>query len=299
LEPVRPSADEIPRPGTDLLRQEIEALAAEWEGIVGLYLYDLESGETITLNADTVFSAASVIKVGILLHAYVTVPEFDPELQEAIKAMIIESDNLKANDVLAATVGGTGTDAAYDGVLALNDFLQELGFQHTYMNMPFEAYDYLVGIRGLSIAQGPPREGSPPYTKPDTILRTTPAEISRLFLMIEACSQGEGELLERYPEQLSAEECQEILDLLAQNADTARLVAGIPAGVRVEHKSGWTQFMHADVGFVRSPGGDYLLAVYLWRDVEELPDVWANPYIEALSRLVYTAYNPVELRTEN
>jgi hypothetical protein len=163
------------------------------------------------------------------------------------------------------------------------------------MNMPFEAYDYLVGIRGLSIAQGPPQEGSPPYTKPDPILRTTPAEISRIFLMIEDCSQGEGELLERYPEQITPEQCQELLDLLVETADKERLVAGIPEGVRVEHKSGWTQFMHADSGIVRSPGGDYLLTIYLWRDVEELPDVWANPYIEALSRVVYTAYNPVKL----
>ncbi|NJO84295.1 MAG: hypothetical protein HC828_16950 [Blastochloris sp.] len=53
--------------------------------------------------------------------------------------------------------------------------------------------------------------------------------------------------------------------------------------------------MQSDVGIVRSPGGDYLIAIYLWRDVDELPDAWATPYIAALSHLVYTAYNPLEL----
>jgi hypothetical protein len=53
--------------------------------------------------------------------------------------------------------------------------------------------------------------------------------------------------------------------------------------------------MHADAAIVRSPGGDYLLTIYLWRGVDELPGLWANPYIVALSRLVYTAYDPVQI----
>jgi beta-lactamase class A len=231
--------------------------------------------------------------VAILLHAYVSLPEFTPEVQEAIEAMIIDSDNLRANDVLSASVGGQGTDDAYRAVLQMNDMLRNLGFQFTYMNMPYESTDYLVGVQGITIQRGPPQEGSPPYTAADPIVRTTPAEISRLFLLIDECSQGAGELLIKYPDNLTPERCQEMLDLLARNADDTRMVAGIPEGVRVEHKSGWVQDMHADVGIVRSEGGDYLLAIYLWRGVEELPDVWANPTLQAMSRLIYTAYNPI------
>ncbi len=284
-----------PRPDQAEIRQQIEALAAEWDGVVGFYLYNMDSGETITLNANTVFSAASIMKVGILIAAYATMPTFDAETEDHIKAMIIDSDNLRANDVLSASVGGTGTDAAYTGVLSMTAMLEDLGFQRSYMNMPYEAYDYLAGVRGIDIEFGPPQEGSPPYTEADPIVRTTPAEISQLFLMIEDCSQGEGALIERFPETLSAERCQEMLDLLAQNADSERIVAGVPPDVRVEHKSGWVQDMHADTGIVRSPGGDYLLSVYLWRGVDELPGLWANPYLVAFSRLVYTAYNPVPI----
>jgi beta-lactamase class A len=287
------------------IEEQVNILSELWEsenwrnephqGVAGVYLYDLETGETLTRNADTVFSAASVMKVAILLHAYISLDEFTPEVQEAIEAMIVESDNLRANDVLAASMDGSGTDDAYVGVLTMNKMLSDLGFEHTYMNMPYEGYDYLVGTRGIDIRRGPAQEGLPPYTEADPILRTTPAEISRLFLMINECSEGEGMLLARFPQQLSAERCQEMLDLLARNADDTRMVAPIPDDVRVEHKSGWVQDMHADVGIVRSPGGDYLLAVYLWSDVVELPDVWANPYMVAFSRLIYTAYNPEEL----
>jgi hypothetical protein len=173
----------------------------------------------------------------------------------------------------------------------MSDMLEQLGFEHTYMKMPYEGYDYLVGLQGIAIEYGPPRQGPPPFTASDPLLRTTPAEISRLFLMIEACSQGSGVLLEQF-DLLSTDRCQQILDLLARNADTERIVAAIPPDVRVEHKSGWVQDMHADAAIVRSPGGDYLLTIYLWRGVEELPGLWANPYIVALSRLVYSAYDP-------
>jgi hypothetical protein len=295
LEMVDTTDEALQRPSFAEIQEQVNQQASEWNGVVGFYLYDIESGETITHNANTVFSAASVMKVAILLHAYVSLPSFTPEEREAIETMIINSDNLRANDVLAATMHGSGTDDAYVGVLTMNKMLSDLGFQHTYMNMPYEGYDYLVGLRGLDIRRGPEQEGMPPFTAADPILRTTPAEISRIFLMIDECSKGTGVLLARYPQQLSPDRCQEMLDLLAQNADNERMVAPIPPGVRVEHKSGWVQDMHADVGIVRSPGGDYLMAVYLWRGVDELPGLWTNPHIVAFSRLIYTAYNPLEL----
>ncbi len=290
--------DETPpanrRPDFEAVRQAVGALAEEWDGVVGFYLYDLETGETVELNSGTVFSGASIMKVAILLHAYISLPEFTPEQKAGIEAMIIESDNLQANDVLAATVNGTGTDAAYAGVLAMSKMLSDLGLEHSYMNMPYEAHDYLVGLRGIDIKRGPPQEGPPPFTAADPILRTTPAEISQVFIWIDECSKGQGGvLLDRFPQQLSAERCQEMLDLLTQNADLERFAAVIPESVRVEHKSGWVQDMHADAAIVRSPGGDYLLTVYVWRGVEEVPGVWANPYLRAFSHLVYTAYNPV------
>jgi hypothetical protein len=206
--------------------------------------------------------------------------------------MIVDSDNKKANDVLAAVRGGTSVEDAYYSTLDMNAMLRDLGFEFTYMNVPYESANVLTNERGFDIPRGPPRQGSPPYTNADPSVRTTPAEISRLFLLIDECSTGVGELLIKYPDTLTPERCQEMLDLLARNADTERIVAGVPDDVRVEHKSGWVSDMHADVGIVRSPGGDYLLAVNLWRNTRELPAAEANERIQQLSRLVYTAFNP-------
>jgi beta-lactamase class A len=284
----------VPRPGFAQLQEQVNIIANEWDGVVGFYLQDLATGETVVRNPDTVFSGASLLKVPILLFAYTRIPEFDEEHTQWMREMVIESNNLSANDLLAAAVGGIGTDAAYAGSKEMNVMLRELGFQHTYQNMPYEAGDYLIGLRGLTIEYGPAQEGSPPYTEADPIVRTTPAEISRIFVMINQCSQGEGQLLEQFTETLTAEDCQAILDLLAQNADKSRIAAGLPPDTRFEHKSGWTGDMHADVGIVRSEGGDFLLATYIYQEQNNsyLPDFRAARYISALSRLVYTAYNP-------
>ncbi|MGC9038882.1 MAG: serine hydrolase, partial [Roseiflexus sp.] len=91
--------------------------------------------------------------------------------------------------------------------------------------------------------------------------------------------------------------CQEMLDNLANNGDNRRMVAGIPDGVRVEHKSGWIADMQADVGIVRSPGGDYVIAIYVYRPLASgdalVPDRIMMSTIAAFSRLVYTYFNPL------
>jgi beta-lactamase class A len=125
------------------------------------------------------------------------------------------------------------------------------------------------------------------------MLRTTPREMSQVFLWLDECSRGEGELVATYTETLTIDRCQEMLDLLAQNADDSRMCAGIPSDVRVEHKSGWIQDMQSDIGIVRSPGGDFLLAIYLYQKTDMLYDPVATPVIAAFARMVYTGYNPL------
>jgi beta-lactamase class A len=132
-------------------------------------------------------------------------------------------------------------------------------------------------------------------------LRAEPASMARLYLLIDECARGEGLLLEQF-EKLSADRCQEMLDRLETNDDDTRLAAGIPAGVRVEHKSGWIEDMNGDAGVVRSPGGDYIAAIYIYKPLPAGRFMWEDeemaPVVAALSRLAYTAYNPVELDAE-
>lgn len=286
------------RPTPEQLQQQIELMAKQWNGIVGIYVYDLQSKSVVAqLNQNTVFSGASVMKVPIMLQAYLNLNKFTTAQERALQRMIIESDNLSANILLAASVGGTGTDNALTGALGMSKMLSDqLGLKHTYQNMPYEARDYLVNVRGIKIKRGPPQEGQPPFTDPDPVLRTTPAEMSQVFLLIEQCSNGEGLLLETFP-QLNKSRCAEMISRLEKNGDNSRMRSGLPKNVVVSHKSGWIEDMQADVGIVRSPGGDFLVAIYVYTDIRPnkafLTDKVAAPTIGHFARLIYSYYNPM------
>ncbi len=280
------------------LQAQIAALAWEWAGVVGISVSDATSGQVVAqLNEHTVFSGASVMKVAILLEAYLTHPRFTPQQERWLDAMIIESDNRAANNLLAASAGGTTPQDAARAARAMSALLHDLGLAHTYQYQPYQNDDDPINPTDLDILLGPEREGPPPYTNADRVLRSTPAEMSRIFLWIAQCSQGSGMLLERFPGSLTAARCQEMLNRLHQNGDHTRMLAGLPAGTRVAHKSGWIADMQADVGIIHSPGGDFVLAVYVYSprtaDTTEQFDAIARPAIAGFAQLVYSYYNPI------
>lgn len=288
-----------PRAPLARLREEVEALAAEWPGVVGFQLIDLQTGASVGLNEHTVFAGASTIKTAIMLNTYINLDDIGEREQDLIAKMIGESDNLAANDLLAAAAGGQGTEYAFVGADAMSAMLQEeLGLKHTYLYIPFEATDY-IRLYKPKFRCGPPGPvGAKPYTEHGNCLRAEPASMARLYQLIDQCARNEGLLLERF-ERLTAARCQEMLDHLAANDDRTRLAAGAPPGVRVEHKSGWIEDMQADAGIVRSPNGAYAIAIYIYRPLPPgkyfWPDEVMAPVVAAFSRLAYTAYNPVRI----
>ncbi len=284
-----------PRATPQQIQEQLTLMAQEWEGVLGFYLHELDTDTVVALNERTVFSGASVMKVPIMMHAHMTLKGLTSEQSGWLNAMILDSDNLSANNLLAASVGGAGTEDALLGLEAMNENLRRLGLEHTYQRMPYESYDYLVGILGMDVLFGPEFEGEPPYTMADPVIRTTPAEMGHLFVLMDRCMRGDGDLLTMFPDTITPARCASMLDLLTKNHDLTRMVAGMPPGVRVEHKSGWVDQMQCDVGIVRSPAGDYVLALYLFHDEYYADSSIADPFLAHLSRMVYTAYNPVHL----
>ncbi|MFN8566808.1 MAG: serine hydrolase [Kouleothrix sp.] len=285
------------RPTPAQLQAQIEQIAKAWGSIAGVMVYDLASGtEIASLNKQTVFSAASTIKAAIMLNAYISLDTFTAKQDAAMKKMIIDSDNIAANAILAASAGGAGTEDALKGAEQMSARMAELGLSHTYLYVPFEAADYLAQKK-LKYRLGPKRDGVAPFTDSGRALRTSPAEMARIYLYIDQCSRGAGPLLEQYP-RLNAKRCQEMLDRFFANADRSRMRSGLARDVRVEHKSGWIDDMQADAGIVRTPGGDFVIAIYLFRPTKAgtpLPDKLFAPYLGGFTRLVYSYYNPVLL----
>jgi beta-lactamase class A len=291
---LAPASAATLRPTPAQLQEQIEAIAKQWKGIAGVSVYDLASGQEIaSLNKNTVFSAASTIKVAILLNAYAHLDSFTAKQEQALKKMIVNSDNLAANTILAASVGGNGTEDALRGAEQMSAMLKQLGLPHTYLYVPFEATEYLAQKK-VKYKLGPKRDGDAPYTNSGRALRATPAEMAQIYVLIDQCSRGQGALIEIFGKHLNAKRCKEMLNYLNENGDRSRMRSGLPSTARVEHKSGWIDDMQADVGIVRSPGGDFVIATYLFRATDTaLPDKLFQPFLGGFARLVYSYYNPV------
>jgi beta-lactamase class A len=292
----RPAKPGAARPTPEQLQEQIRALAKGWKGVAGVYIYDLDHDQPVAaLNERTAFSAASTIKVAIMLNAYISLKTFSAKQEEALTKMIVESDNLAANTVLAASVEGATTEAAFEGAELMSDRLASMGLKTTYLYIPFEATDF-IQIYKPKFRTGPTRDGEPPYVDSGRYLRTSPYEMAQIYIWIAQCSEGKGPLLERFGKTLSAERCKEMIGRLEDNADTKRMVAGVAGGVRVAHKSGWMDDTQGDAGIVYSPGGNFVLVVYVYKEIVPnktfLADEVAQPVIEAFARLVYSYYNP-------
>ena len=285
------------RPTAEQLQAEIKALTKDFKGVVGVYIHDIKSdSEIASLNKGTAFSTASTIKVAILLNAYLHIKTFDSSTQTAIQKMIIDSDNLKANEVLAASVGGLDTEDAFKGADLMSKTMADLGLPTTYQYTPFESSDF-IKLYKTKYQVGPLQAGDPPFTNSNRVQRTTPYELAQIYRLIEQCGRGEGKLIEQFSDMVNAARCTEMFTLLTKNADDNRLKSGLPANTVVAHKSGWAQpEVQGDAGIVRSPGGDFIISIYIYQPGQKYADSYVQQMIGNFARLVYSYYNPVVVK---
>lgn len=134
------------------------------------------------------------------------------------------------------------------------------------------------------------------YTNPDPVIQTSPHDMGALLEMIYFCGYGGGPLLETYPGKITPQGCQEILTILEENPVDLWIVAGLPEGTRVAHKHGYTGGPNepndtiADAGLVYSPGGDFVIVIFVYADVDWL-GLGAQPLFIDLSQATYNFFN--------
>jgi beta-lactamase class A len=287
----------VTTPVTDSLQASpdelIAALAARekrWGGVIGVSLYNIQTNQRIHYHGDTVFSGVSVVKIPILLQAYISRAEFSKGQRGAIKLMIEKSDNESANELLAMIGEGDGLL----GTRRMNATLADvLGIEFTTLAAPFESITYLSKFEGVTIPKRG-QEGEAPFTDADPYLRATPNEMTRIVTAIVRCANGEGPLLDMAETALTPVRCDEMLEVMAQNEDINKIVAGVPKDAFVAHKSGWADDVRADSGYVHTAAGDeYVVSMWIWDSVEYIDTEVSDPLLADISRIVYTAQHPV------
>ena len=88
-------------------------------------------------------------------------------------------------------------------------------------------------------------------------------------------------------EVVSPENSEEMIDILGQQQFNEMIPAGLPAGTRVAHKTGWTADYHHDVGIVYPPGGGPLVLCILTKGYAEQEETAAHTFVASLAKAAY------------
>jgi beta-lactamase class A len=278
--------EEAPPLELDVLSELIQALLDSHEGIIpGVFVKDLQTGDELEINADVAFAGLNVLKIAILEETYrvLDIP-LDLEVADWLSdTMGVTSSNPKANLLLRDVIGnGDG----YQGAENLTASMHHLGLINTFMAAP---YDEDVALTIVT----PANSRTDITTEPNSYIQTTSLDIGLLLEMIYQCSLGGGALTVAYPGAFTVDECNQMIEWMSLNRVDSLTEAGVPVGTKVVHKHSFTGDTHADAALVFSPGGDFVVVVFLyrpqWLEWEE-----SAPLVSDIATVTYNYFNPAQ-----
>ncbi len=253
--PHRPKSVRKPEPGLQPLIDEfVRALPADF-GTIGIAIKNLRTGETGSHNANRVFEAASLYKLGVMLALFEAVEAGDVDLDSPIT---IPEWAVNASDWSVYYAGDVVVGwEALDAMITLSDnptalvFMQMLGVDR--INRVLEAY----GLESTHVDWWEPT--------------TTPADVMKLLELMEA---GRA---------VSPAASARMRATLLRQRDDRRIPAGLPPGTPVAHKTGTLPGVAHDAGIIYLPAGPVVLVAM----TEDLSDYLAGEAaISELARLV-------------
>ena len=264
------------------LFKKISGSIQGFNGDIGIYVKNLRTGKTITINADTVFPTASIVKLSIMtgimqklnsgelqydslfiykdsllyegvdiLGSFKTGEKIT--LKKLLMLMLTTSDNTAS--LWLQSIAGTGT--------RINQILDSLGFANTRVN-----------------SRTPGREI---YRTQYQWGQTTPQEI--------------GILLERIyrNEIFSKETCDRMMRCLGRNFwDENEAISQVPPYIEVFSKNGCVNAVRSEVLLVNAPHNPYVFSIFTKnnKDISWTHDNEAWALARRLSRLLWNYFEP-------
>jgi len=250
----------------------LQSLSRSYEGRVGIYLKDMETGRTWEYNADRLFPSASLIKVPIMAAVFEKIKLGAITLETQLK--LTRRDRVGGSGSLKWVREGTSLSV----MEIIYKMITESDNTATRMLIDYVGMDYLKGAFGkLGLVQTniTPEGMSLASGKVQRENYTTAREMGSLIERIYA-----GELVDKESSGL-------MLEALKHNKSRSRLRKGLPMGWEIGHKTGLLRHACHDVGIVFSPRGDYVIAV-LTSDVPNYKS--AKNFISKVAKLTYRYY---------
>ena len=288
-----------PRPSLQNLQILLEQIInlAQVDDEAELYMLDLQTNQEMhfalqagnVVPVDIAFSAWSTIKIPIMVSVFRRIPDPVPQgIADLLNGMIVASENEPADKLMSDVINKVS------GPLEVTKDMQSLGFKNTFM-----AGYFAPGSPLLRKITTPGNQRTDIQTSPDPYSQTSPADMGMLLDDIYQCADsGGGALVAVFPGEYTQSKCKQMITYLIGNHLPMLITAGLPEGTQIAHKHGWVTetdgLLHtiADAGIVYTPGGNFILCVYLHNKTQLLFDP-ANKLIADLARAVYNYFNQV------
>lgn len=286
------------RPSFDNLKALLSEVvdANQFSGVTEIYVKDLQTGQDMQfayqigerLTPDIAYSALSTIKIPIMVEVYRVKDEpTDADTYSLLEKMMTLSDN-DASDALMKTVMDQNL-----GPLHVSESMQKLGLNNTFL-----AGMFYYGAPILKVYSTPANSRTDINLDSDIYNQTTATEIGSLLSDIYQCAQtGGGSFEAAFPGKISQNECRAMIALLSRDRNGMLIEAGLPDGTQIAHKHAWatdsqdyTIHNMGDAAIVYSPGGNYVLTIYVDSNEQIVFDNGNQLYAD-LSRAVYNYFN--------
>jgi beta-lactamase class A len=248
--PTKPVMNDVPESDREHVQKVLEGARQEIEdynGVAGLYVWDLDKASGYGIRPDEQFFAASTIKIPIMVAVYRKVDEGELEFSQEVEIqeedwaagagwlqwekagtkqtvgdllllMMTQSDNVAAN-ALVRTVGGADH---------INEVARSMGAEDTLL------YQKVSSERGVV---------------PALDNRSTPRDMATMMRQI-----AEGKAA-------SEKSCGYMIALMHENELDWWLDEGLPADVDAANKAGWLYRVYDEVGIVEHDDRRYVIAI--------------------------------------
>ena len=278
-----------------LLKQIITT--ANFDGVIGVYMLDLQTGQEIhfaldqgqeiSVEPDVAFTASSTIKIPVMVSYFIKngTAQLDEQTDALLLEMIRKSDNNATDAIMNRIDPNTGP-------LIISDNMKTIGLNDTFL-----AGFFAPGSPLLKQFQTPANTRDDIFTDPDSYNQTTPIDMGMLLADIYQCSTTNGgALVAAFPDKINREVCQKIINYLSADKIGVLIEAGVPEGTQIAHKHGWVTgndgVIHnfSDSAIVYTAGGNFILSIYAYHPVQIVFDN-ANALFAGLGDAVYNFYN--------
>jgi beta-lactamase class A len=273
----------IHRPPIDSLRARLERRIAEQHGaIVGVAFHDLQTGDSLYLNADDSFHAASTMKVPVMIELFRSIDSGKLRLDQGI-LLVNQFGSIVDGSPYSLDAGDDSDSSAYkltgtrvplkeliDRMITRSSNLATNALIELVRASNANETAHLLGARNIRVLRGV--EDNKAFRA--GMNNTTSAR--DLAVLLEAIETGRA---------ASRSSCDAMREILLHQEFNEEIPAGLPPGTPVAHKTGWITGVLHDAAVVYPPGRKPYVLVVLTRDIPD--EKVARRLISDLSRTVW------------